>query len=107
MYEVPFETDGFYKSSQGFSFPFLKCMDNILTDTLKNSHCMHLVMLDWMFLSVEFSALREECANLRRRIQDIETEMKTSRRENHQLQTDYSKLQDSYKVNYLFNNSIV
>ena len=53
-----------------------------------------------MILSVEFSALREECANLRRRIQDIEIEMKTSRRENHQLQTDYSKLQDSYKVSH-------
>ena len=51
-----------------------------------------------MLFSVEFSALREECANLRRRIQDIEMEMKTSRRENNQLQTDYTKLQDSYKV---------
>ena len=46
---------------------------------------------------VEITALKEECANLRRRVQDIELEMKCSRKENLQLQTDYSKLEQSYK----------
>jgi chromosome segregation ATPase len=45
----------------------------------------------------EFASLKEECSNLRKRIQDIETDMKTSRRENLQLQGEYGKLQESYK----------
>ncbi|XP_067685227.1 sarcolemmal membrane-associated protein-like isoform X2 [Haliotis asinina] len=45
----------------------------------------------------EFMALKEECANLRKRIQAIEAEMKMSRRENLQLSSEYNKLQESYK----------
>ncbi|XP_071083254.1 sarcolemmal membrane-associated protein-like isoform X14 [Haliotis cracherodii] len=45
----------------------------------------------------KFMALKEECANLRKRIQAIEAEMKMSRRENLQLSSEYNKLQESYK----------
>ncbi|XP_050414210.1 sarcolemmal membrane-associated protein isoform X7 [Patella vulgata] len=45
----------------------------------------------------EFIALKEECSNLRKRIQAIEAEMKMSRRENLQLSSEYNKLQESYK----------
>lgn len=45
----------------------------------------------------EFTALKDECASLRKRIQAIEAEMKMSRRENLQLSSEYNKLQESYK----------
>ncbi|XP_076447655.1 uncharacterized protein LOC143284650 isoform X6 [Babylonia areolata] len=45
----------------------------------------------------EFLALKEECSNLRKRIQAIEAEMKMSRKENLQLSSEYNKLQESYK----------
>jgi chromosome segregation ATPase len=45
----------------------------------------------------EFSVLKEECAQLRQRIHDIETEMKMSRLENYQLKEEYNCLQASYK----------
>ncbi|KAK2167271.1 hypothetical protein LSH36_30g03036 [Paralvinella palmiformis] len=44
----------------------------------------------------EFLSLKEECASLRKRIQDIEHEMGLSRREKIRLETDYYKLQESY-----------
>ncbi|XP_025107435.1 sarcolemmal membrane-associated protein-like isoform X2 [Pomacea canaliculata] len=47
--------------------------------------------------SKEFTALKEECSNLRKRIQAIEAEMKMSRKENLQLSSEYNKLQESYK----------
>ncbi|KAK7102859.1 hypothetical protein V1264_021023 [Littorina saxatilis] len=47
--------------------------------------------------SKEFLALKEECSNLRKRIQAIEAEMKMSRKENLQLSSEYNKLQESYK----------
>ncbi|XP_021363288.1 sarcolemmal membrane-associated protein-like isoform X4 [Mizuhopecten yessoensis] len=45
----------------------------------------------------EFTALKEECSSLRKRIQAIEAEMKMSRKENLQLSAEYNKLQESYK----------
>ncbi|XP_064607251.1 sarcolemmal membrane-associated protein-like isoform X3 [Liolophura sinensis] len=45
----------------------------------------------------EFAALKEECSNLKKRIQAIEAEMRMSRKENLQLSSDYNKLQESYK----------
>ncbi|BFZ10547.1 hypothetical protein BsWGS_13584 [Bradybaena similaris] len=45
----------------------------------------------------EYQALKEECANLRKRIQAIEAEMKMSRKENLHLSSEYNKLQESYK----------
>ncbi|XP_013404760.1 sarcolemmal membrane-associated protein isoform X4 [Lingula anatina] len=45
----------------------------------------------------EFASLKEECANLRRRIQVIEGDMKVTRKENAQISQDYSKLQEQYK----------
>ncbi|BFZ10546.1 hypothetical protein BsWGS_13583 [Bradybaena similaris] len=47
--------------------------------------------------SKEYQALKEECANLRKRIQAIEAEMKMSRKENLHLSSEYNKLQESYK----------
>ncbi|GFR60253.1 sarcolemmal membrane-associated protein-like [Elysia marginata] len=47
--------------------------------------------------SKEYQALKEECANLRKRIQAIEAEMKMSRKENLHLSSEYTKLQESYK----------
>ena len=47
--------------------------------------------------SSEYVSVREECANLRQRIQDIEVEMKRSRNENNTLQQEYSRLEQSYK----------
>lgn len=45
----------------------------------------------------ELNSLKEECTNLRKRIQAIEAEMKLSRKENLQLSSDYNKLQESYR----------
>ncbi|XP_055999766.1 sarcolemmal membrane-associated protein-like isoform X5 [Ostrea edulis] len=45
----------------------------------------------------EFTALKEECSSLRKRIQAIEAEMKMSRKENLQLSAEYNKLQESYR----------
>ncbi|KAH9508012.1 hypothetical protein Btru_052578, partial [Bulinus truncatus] len=45
----------------------------------------------------QYQALKEECANLRKRIQAIEAEMKMSRKENLHLSSEYNKLQESYK----------
>ncbi|KAK6995301.1 sarcolemmal membrane-associated protein [Biomphalaria glabrata] len=47
--------------------------------------------------SKEYQALKEECSNLRKRIQAIEAEMKMSRKENLHLSSEYNKLQESYK----------
>ncbi|XP_069101176.1 sarcolemmal membrane-associated protein-like isoform X1 [Argopecten irradians] len=47
--------------------------------------------------AAEFTALKEECSSLRKRIQAIEAEMKMSRKENLQLSAEYNKLQESYK----------
>ncbi|XP_021363296.1 sarcolemmal membrane-associated protein-like isoform X12 [Mizuhopecten yessoensis] len=47
--------------------------------------------------TAEFTALKEECSSLRKRIQAIEAEMKMSRKENLQLSAEYNKLQESYK----------
>ncbi|XP_060080628.1 sarcolemmal membrane-associated protein-like isoform X3 [Ylistrum balloti] len=48
-------------------------------------------------IAAEFTALKEECSSLRKRIQAIEAEMKMSRKENLQLSAEYNKLQESYK----------
>jgi chromosome segregation ATPase len=45
----------------------------------------------------EFAELKDECAHLRQRIQDIECEMKKSNMENNELKHEYMQLQESYK----------
>jgi DNA repair exonuclease SbcCD ATPase subunit len=45
----------------------------------------------------EFQQLKMECAELRQRVQDIEQEMKQSRRQNDELKADYVRLQESYR----------
>ncbi|XP_064631872.1 sarcolemmal membrane-associated protein-like isoform X3 [Lineus longissimus] len=48
-------------------------------------------------MSSDFSALKEECDSLRRRIQNIEADMKISKTENSKLSAENSHLLESYK----------
>lgn len=45
----------------------------------------------------EMTSLREECAQLRMRVMDIESEIRNSRQENQLLKMNYNKLQLSYR----------